>query len=92
MTETLRRNDARQRYELEEDGEVVGIVTFTENDDTVVLVHTEVEDAERRHGYASRLVKFALDDIGAHRQRVVPQCPFVKRYIETHPEYADLVA
>jgi len=92
VTETLRRNDARQRYELDEDGEVVGIITFTENGDTITLVHTEVEDAERRHGYASRLVKFALDDIGAHGQRVVPRCPFVKHYIETHPEYADLEA
>ncbi len=88
----IRRNDAQKRYELVEDGEVVGLIDFADDADKVVLIHTEVVDAERRRGYASRLVKFALDDIGAQGRQVVPQCPFVKHYIETHPEYADLVA
>ena len=87
MTETLRRNDARQRYELEEDGEVVGIRRE---------IHEPAQPQRGGHhvdGQAGgTLVTVQLDDIGAHGQRVVPKCPFVKRYIETHPEYADLVA
>ena len=45
-----------------------------------------------RQGLGSELVRAALDDIRTRGLEIVPRCPFVRRYLERHPEYADLVA
>ena len=42
-------------------------------------------------GIGSQLVKGALDQVRADGLKVIAQCPFVKGYIDKHPEYADLV-
>jgi len=42
-------------------------------------------------GAGSALVKGALDQVRAEGLKVIPQCPFVKAYIDKHPEYADLL-
>jgi predicted GNAT family acetyltransferase len=34
----------------------------------------------------------ALDDARERGLEVVPLCPFIARYIQRHPEYADSVA
>ncbi|HEX5689943.1 MAG TPA: GNAT family N-acetyltransferase [Roseiflexaceae bacterium] len=43
------------------------------------------------HGIASKMAKFALDEAQAEGLTIVPQCPFVRGYIERHPEYQSLV-
>jgi hypothetical protein len=32
-----------------------------------------------------------LDDVRARELRVLPVCPFVRAYVQRHPEYTDLV-
>ena len=56
------------------------------------FTHTEVPDALEGRGIGKRLVKAALDDARAQGLKVVPVCPFVKHYIENHPETQDLLA
>ena len=56
----------------------------------MVFVHTEVDDAFEGQGVGSLLVRQALDSVRGEGLRVVAQCPFVKAWIERHPEYADL--
>jgi predicted GNAT family acetyltransferase len=59
----------------------------------VIFTHTQVEDAYEGHGVGSALARFALDDVRASGTRkVLPLCPFIKGWIEKHPDYADLVA
>lgn len=91
--EVVVRDDADGlRYELVVDGRVVGELLYRRRPGGLALVHTEVEPALEGRGLAGRLVAGALDDIRARQLRVVPICPFVRSYIERHPEYADLVA
>ncbi len=87
----VRDNPDELRYELVDDGEVVGEIRYRRDPDRIVLVHTEVSPALEGHGLASRLVAGALDDIRAQGLRVVPICPFVRSYLRHHPEYGDLV-
>ncbi len=84
-------NPAKGRYETQI-GEAVAFLTYRDRPDGArVLVHTEVPPAVEGRGVGGRLVKTALDAARRDRRRVVPQCPFVRSYIERHPEYADLV-
>lgn len=87
----LRRNDDEHRYELWDDGELVGRAVFHDRGRRRVFVHTEVGDEHEGRGYASELVRGALDDTRSQGRPVVPLCPFVAGWIDRHDDYADLV-
>ena len=80
------------RYELTVDGERAGFVTYRESPGSLALLHAEVDPARERKGLGSALVRGALDDIRARGLAVRPVCPFVQWFIETHPDYRDLLA
>lgn len=87
----VRDNPERHRYELTVDG-VTAFVIYKRERDQIVLVHTEVPDALAGKGVGSRLARGTLDAIRAEGIKLVPQCPFIAKYIGKHPEYRDLVA
>jgi predicted GNAT family acetyltransferase len=82
----------RGRYELIVDGNVAGFVTYRRERGVITFVHTEVDDAYEGQGLGSTLAAAVLDDARASGLRVKPVCPFIKSYVEEHPEYADLIA
>jgi predicted GNAT family acetyltransferase len=89
---TVRDNAEKHRFEAVDDsGEVAGFATYRRHGDTVVFLHTEVDDAYEGQGVGSTIAKAALDAARADEQRVDPQCPFIKSYIDRHAEYADLL-
>jgi len=79
------------RYEIFVDDTLAGFSTYRDRPGVRVVRHTEVLAEFEHRGLASALARFALDDIARRGLRVVPQCPFVARYITTHPEYGYLV-
>ena len=87
----LERNEDRSRYELWQEGELVGTLKYRVDPDAMVLVHTRVDPAYEGHGYGSRLVAGALADLRAKGVKVVVECDFARAYIERHPEHQDLV-
>ena len=88
---TLAKNEDAARYELRVDGVLVGLADYAEQGDVVVIPHTETAPAYGGRGLASRLVRYALDDVRATGRRVDPACPFVAVFIQRNPEYADLL-
>jgi uncharacterized protein len=59
--------------------------------DVITFEHTEVPTELGGKGIGSKLVKGALDQVRADGLKVVAQCPFVKGWIEKHPDYAGLL-
>lgn len=84
-------NAPAHRFELKA-GESTAFIDYRREGGQTVLIHTEVPEALEGQGVGSALVRGALDRLRAEGQAVVPQCSFVARYIERHPEYGDLVA
>jgi predicted GNAT family acetyltransferase len=91
MDRDVRNNKEKARYELEVDGHLA-IAEYRLRPGRISFTHTEVPDALAGRGVGKRLVKAALDDVRAQGLKVVPICPFVKHYIDTHPEEQDLLA
>jgi len=89
-TGTVRNNSTENRYELTVDGHLAAAY-YTLSDSVITFTHTEVPKELGGRGIGSQLVKGALDDVRAKHLKVVPQCPFVKGYIEKHADYADLL-
>ena len=92
MSEVQIRNDTEtNRYQAWVGDEVAGFIDYRPGRGSVDLVHTEVDDAFEGQGIASTLVRGALDDIRSQGDlSVEASCPFVKDWIERHPDYQDL--
>lgn len=84
-------NRAEHEFELAVDGERA-VAAYQLEGDTIVFTHTKVPQRLEGRGVGSKLVRGALDAARDRGLRVVPQCPFVKAYIERHSEYRDLLA
>lgn len=91
MTNAVRDNTARQRFELDAEGHVA-FSEYKRSDGVLTVMHTEVPPALNGKGIGSRLVRGLLDLARAEGVKVRPLCPFVRSYILKHPEYADLLA
>lgn len=87
----VENNRSEQEFTLEADGETA-VAAYQREGDTIVFTHTRVPEAIEGQGVGSRLIRGALDAARDEGLRVVPQCPFVKAYIDKHPEYRDLLA
>jgi predicted GNAT family acetyltransferase len=81
----------RQRYEILTEGAVAGFTEYRDRADQRVFYHTEVGTVFAGRGLASRLVREALTDVRRAGLRVVPVCPYVKKYVSGHDGFADLV-
>lgn len=84
-------NPQLQRFELREDGALLGFASYTVRDGVMSVPHTEVDAGLRGRGLASTLVRDTLEAARARGLRVLPLCPFVTRFIAQHPEYLPLV-
>jgi len=54
--------------------------------DVLDLRHTEVPPSARGKGVGDELVRAALAYARHHELRVVVTCPFVRRWLQKHPE------
>jgi uncharacterized protein len=85
------RNEQKEQWEAHAAGDM-GVLTYSEQDGKLFLLHTEVPEALEGQGIAGRLVRTALDYAREKGEKVVPFCPFARSWIQRHQEYADLVA
>jgi len=54
---------------------------------TIVLVHTEVDEAYAGRGLASRVVRAVFDAARAEGAAVVPRCTYAQKWLGSHAEY-----
>ena len=89
MSNNVRDNTERHRFELDADGHVA-YSNYKRAERVLTILHTEVPKALEGRGIGSALIRGIL--VAARNQglKVHPVCAFAKAYIERHPEYADL--
>jgi predicted GNAT family acetyltransferase len=86
----VHHNIGENRFETEIEGHIA-FVKYSRRGDTIWFTHTEVPQALAGRGIATALAKYVLDYSVANSLKVVPSCPFIAQYIESHPEYAPLL-
>ncbi|WP_432545814.1 GNAT family N-acetyltransferase [Kineococcus sp. SYSU DK004] len=90
MSVDVTHDPAAKRYEAYDDGTRVGFAAYALAGDLIVFTHTEVDPAYEGRGVGGSLARAGLDDARARGLEVMPLCPFIKGWIQRHPEYADL--
>ena len=97
MTDTqgpqVSNNAESSRFEIRvEDGRRAGFTQYRERDGVRDFFHTEIDEEFEGQGLAGKLARAALDQTRADGFKVVATCPFIKGWIEKHPDYQDLLA
>ncbi|WP_295487689.1 phosphoenolpyruvate--protein phosphotransferase [Accumulibacter sp.] len=80
----------RQRFESPA-GAALASLSYVIEGERVILDHSFVPGELRGRGIAAALARRALDEARQRRWKIVPRCSYVARFIERHPEFADLV-
>ena len=79
------------RYEIRVGGELAGFAVYHRRGGRAYFVHTEIDAAFEGKGLGSALANGALDAERARGELIVPLCPFIRSYIDRHPDYTPLV-
>lgn len=82
--------EAREFYAPLASGKAV--LAYAEPDErTLDLLHTVVPPEEQGQGVGSGLVEHVFVYAREQSKRIVPSCPFVRAWLDEHPEYQALV-
>ena len=86
---TVRLADAHpeRRYELVNEGRLIGFIEYYLFGAVAIVTHTEVDPAIEGSGHGSELARRALDYLHGQDKQVVPVCGFFASFIRKNPEY-----
>ena len=79
------------RYELLQDGTVVGHASYSLRGDEMTIPHVETQPSLRGRGLGSKLMEGVIADVIDRQLTVVPVCPFAASYLHDNPDLAYLI-
>ncbi len=88
----VQHDESRHRFFLDVSGGTAELVYRRLDDRTLDLVHTAVPDAAAGQGIGGKLAKAAFGWARQSGARLVVTCPFVRKWLERHPDEQDLVS
>ena len=88
----VQHDSAGQRFTTEVAGGTAELGYRRIDPTTVDLVHTKVPDAAAGQGIGGKLAQAVFTWARQSGTKLVITCPFVKKWLERHPDQADLVS
>jgi predicted GNAT family acetyltransferase len=76
----------RDRYEIRLGGELAGFAQYVRRGGRTFFVHTEIDPRFEGKGLGSKLAAGALAAERDAGTKIVPLCPFIRSYIDRHPD------
>jgi predicted GNAT family acetyltransferase len=88
----VRDHPQLQRFEVWVGGERAGFTRYEpRGGDLHAFTHTEIDEPFEHRGLAARLVSEALATARERGWTVLPECPYVRKYVDDNRELLDLV-
>ncbi|MFJ2834058.1 MULTISPECIES: GNAT family N-acetyltransferase [Nocardia] len=81
------RNPEKNRYDVFYDGALAGFAEYIERDNDTDFIHTEIDGAFAGKGLGSVLARQAVEDVIARGRTITAHCPFIRGWLDKHPEY-----
>ncbi|MFC4016602.1 GNAT family N-acetyltransferase [Micromonospora sp. GCM10011542] len=78
-------------YEAAIGGRTAAGLVYNKVGSRVILLATSVLPEFRGRGVAARLIGGVLDDLRRQGKTATATCPFTAAFVNTHPEYADVL-
>lgn len=81
------------KFYIDDNGSEIGELLYTQINDKVFSIdHTFVDPEYRGQGLGDDLVEAAIAYARQNDEKIVPICPFSKKYMMEHPEVQDIEA
>tara|TARA_B100001765_G_C19450189_1_gene314254 strand:+ start:392 stop:763 length:372 start_codon:yes stop_codon:yes gene_type:complete len=88
-----RENDKRGMFWIEGEHGKISELTYTVQDENTIIVdHTETKMEHEHQGYASKLLDHTVAWARSKNIKIEPLCPFAEVKFDEKPEYADVRA
>lgn len=92
MSLDIHHNKTAQQFFSIIDGRMATLdYKFAKDKKTLDYYSTFVPEELRGKKIGEEIVKFAMDYAKNNHYKIMPSCPFVKRFIERHPDYQSLI-
>ena len=86
-------NEELSRVDAHVGDTLIGFAAYEVCDDgTYSFHHTEVFEEYSGHGYGKGLAAGVMDVARERGVKVAPTCPFLRKYMDAHPETQDIRA
>ncbi len=90
MAIDIKNNPTAHRFETTINGKTA-FVDYKLRPGIMAVLHTKVPKELEGQGIAAAMTKFVLEYIAAEKLQLVPYCPYMRAYLQKHPEYGYLV-
>lgn len=91
MPHAITHNTARSRFETTVEG-LLCVADYQLENGVMTMTHTGVPPALEGRGIAGEMVAAAFEFARTNGLKVDPQCAYVRRYMQRHPETKSLQA
>jgi len=81
----FKRESGDPQFQIQIDGEEVGILNGVFEGREVRLVHTEIDTDDLENEVADELINFAIDTMKDFDFKIVAVCPIVIGFLHRHP-------
>ncbi|MDQ1089338.1 MULTISPECIES: GNAT family N-acetyltransferase [unclassified Siphonobacter] len=88
----LHHNEADQQFELPLENDMAIVAYRWLDDQTLALDHTEVPEHYEGQGVGSAIVEKVFQYLEENQLKMVPYCPFIRIYLQRHPDWERLRA
>lgn len=78
-------NEKLMHFEIQE-GDYIAFLEYRYYKKSIAFIHTEVPENMEGKGVASALAAYAFKFAKEHQKPVMVYCPFVGKYLQSHPE------
>lgn len=92
MDTKVRENAREHRFERSIHTGSVAAAYYRDANGRLDFIHTEVPSEFTGQGIATELARGTFDLLRQSGRRAIVTCPFMVHFVNTHPEYADVVA
>lgn len=88
-----KQTENRGMFFIEEDGNILAEMTYTNPDASrMIIEHTEVDEELKGQNIGYSLVNHAVEYARTHQQKVFPVCTFAKAVFDKKPDLRDVLA
>jgi uncharacterized protein len=77
---------------IDENGEWIAELTYVNDNGTMTIDHTEIDEKLRGEGIGEDLVRAAVEYARENGLKINPVCPYAKKVIDRTPEFQDVLA
>lgn len=87
----VKENPEQHRFERPVGDDAIAAAYYRDADGKLVFIHTEVPSEFAGQGIATELARGTFDLLRQSGRKAVLTCPFMVRFANAHPEYADVI-